>query len=137
MSCESIARLQVYDHLPFFSSDTWVSLFTVHIALNSVSNMNVDLKNKLVLAVGAGAAILSAAAAYKFFSNESLPIEKKNSKQLVKEWKAVGSVTALHIFPIKSCQGIQVEEAQAGAMGLAVNEDLQDRFCHLTFTLVN
>lgn len=91
--------------------------------------MNVDIKNKLALAVGVGAALISAAAAYKLYKKSS-QIQGKSSKQLVKGWKPVGRVAALHIFPIKSCHGVEVDEAQAEAMGL-VNGELQDRFVYL------
>lgn len=91
--------------------------------------MSMDVKNKVALAVGVGAAILTAAAAYKAYVKSSQKQERK-SKQLVKGWNPVGKVTALHVFPIKSCHGVEVVEAQAEAMGL-VNGELQDRFVYL------
>ena len=91
--------------------------------------MSVDVRNKLALAVGLGAALLSAAAAYKLYLKSS-QWEKKNSKQLVKWWKPVGTVAALNIFPIKSCQGISVEEADCQTLGLT-NGPLQDRLVSL------
>ncbi len=91
---------------------------------------SMDVKNKIALAVGVGAAaILTAAAAYKLYIKSS-QWQKKNSKQLVKGWKAVGTVAALNIFPIKSCQGIPVDEAECMTLGLA-NGTLQDRFVNL------
>lgn len=90
---------------------------------------SMDVKNKIALAVGVGAALLSAAAAYKFYMKSS-QWQKKNSKQLVKGWKAVGTVAALNIFPIKSCKGIPVDEAECMTLGLA-NERLQDRLVNL------
>ena len=83
-----------------------------------------DSRNKIILAVGLGAAVVSGAA-YTLFRGSSQGKEK-SSKELVKEWKAVGRLTDLHIFPIKSCKGIKVEEADAHAMGLT-NATLQDR----------
>lgn len=94
--------------------------------------MSMDVKNKVALAVGA--ALLSAACAYKVYMKSSQQRQGKHSRHLVKGWKEVGKVTALHIFPIKSCQGIEVNEAQAEAMGL-VNGELQDRFVHLVYTI--
>ncbi|XP_046441184.1 mitochondrial amidoxime-reducing component 1-like isoform X1 [Daphnia pulex] len=83
-----------------------------------------DQKQKVVLAVGIGAAaLLGAAAAYKLYKKSN---QMKTSKQLVKGWKACGVVSQLHIFPIKSCHGIEVEEADAQKMGL-VSGELQDR----------
>jgi hypothetical protein len=86
-------------------------------------------QQKVVLAVGIGAALLSAAVAYKIYMKSN---QMKYSSQLVKEWKACGVVSQLHIFPIKSCQGIPVEEAEAQKMGL-VNGELQDRFVKSKF----
>jgi hypothetical protein len=90
-----------------------------------------DQKQKVVLAVGIGAALLSAAVAYRLYKKSN---QKKNSSHLVKGWTACGSVSQLHIFPIKSCQGISVEEADAHQMGL-VNRELQDRFIEFEFSL--
>ncbi|KAI9561759.1 hypothetical protein GHT06_012720 [Daphnia sinensis] len=88
-----------------------------------------DVRQSVVLAVGVGVGLLTAAAAYKLYVRSS---QMKNSKQLVKGWKACGVVSQIHIFPIKSCQGIQVDEADAREMGL-VNGELQDR----SFMVVN
>jgi cytochrome bd-type quinol oxidase subunit 1 len=89
-----------------------------------------DQKQKVVLAVGIGAAaLLGAAAAYKLYKKSN---QLKTSKQLVKGWKACGVVSQLHIFPIKSCHGIEVEEADAQKMGL-VSGELQDRFVNPSF----
>lgn len=87
------------------------------------------MDQKVVLAVGVGAALLSAAVAYKLYMKSN---QMKTSRQLVKGWKACGVVSQLHIFPIKSCQGIPVEEADAYKMGL-VNGLLQDRFVNPQF----
>jgi len=88
-----------------------------------------DQKQKVVLAVGIGAALVGAAVAYKLYIKSN---QMKTSKQLVKGWKACGVVSQLHIFPIKSCHGIPVEEADAQKMGL-VNGELQDRFVTINF----
>ncbi|XP_057376493.1 mitochondrial amidoxime-reducing component 1-like [Daphnia carinata] len=88
-----------------------------------------DVRQPLVLAAGVGVGLLTAAAAYKLYMTS---LQMKNSKQLVKGWKACGVVSQIHIFPIKSCQGIQVKEADACEMGL-VNGELQDK----SFLVVN
>lgn len=85
--------------------------------------MDYNVNKKLAIAVGAGAALLAAAAAYKNYKERSL----KTSKDLVKSWKPVAKVTAIHIYPIKSCHGIQVDEAEVTTLGLASGE-LQDRY---------
>ena len=77
---------------------------------------------KLAIAVGTGAALLAAAAAYKAYKRATYSI----SSELVKSWKPVAKVTAIHIYPIKSCHGIQVDEAEATTLGL-VNGECQDR----------
>lgn len=82
-----------------------------------------DVRQNVVLAVGVGVGLLSAAAAYKLYAK---PSQMKNSKQLVKGWKACGVVSHINMFPIKSCQGIPVDEADAREMGL-VSGELQDR----------
>ena len=79
---------------------------------------------KVFLAVGIGAALLGAAVAYKLYMKSK---EEKHFRQLVKKWKASGVVSQLHIYPLKSGHGIQVEEAYAHKMGL-VHGELQDRF---------
>jgi len=86
--------------------------------------ISADVNSKLtIVAVGLGAA-LSVAAAYKFYCASRR--SRLNSKQLVKSWKAVGHVSSLHVYPIKSCHGIQVEEAECQNLGL-VHKELQDR----------
>lgn len=86
--------------------------------------ISADVKSKLaIVAFGLGTA-LTVAAVYRFYcaSRKS----RLNSKQLVKSWKAVGRVSSLHVYPIKSCHGVQVEEAECQTLGL-VHQELQDR----------
>lgn len=84
--------------------------------------MDNSVNKKLAIAVGAGAALLAGAAAYKAYKRASYG----TSSELVKSWKPVAKVTAIHIYPIKSCHGIQVDEAEATTLGL-INGELQDR----------
>jgi hypothetical protein len=86
---------------------------------------------KVVLAVGIGAAFLGAVV-YKLYRKSK---EAKNFRQLVKDWKACGVVSQLHIFPLKSGHGIPVEEAYAQKIGL-VNGKLQDRFSSQIFLYI-
>lgn len=85
-------------------------------------------QRKLAMTIGLG--VVTVAAGYYLYTRMqrrggSLP---KSAQQCVKEWKAVGKVTNLHIFPIKSCKGIEVEEAEAMHMGLGLNEEIRDRY---------
>ena len=83
-----------------------------------------DDKQKLIFAIGAG--LISAVVAYKLYKKSSLQ-PRVNGKPTVQIWKAVGVVESLHIYPIKSCQGIQVKEAEAQTVGL-VHGELIDRY---------
>lgn len=87
--------------------------------------MNVDVKQKLFLALGIGATSIALVVAYRLYNKSSQ--RAKTEEPLIKDWKAVGTVTALNIFPIKSCQGILVNEAEAQPIGL-VKDDLKDRY---------
>ncbi len=85
-------------------------------------------QRKLAMTIGLG--VVTVAAGYYLYTRMqrrggSLP---NSAQQCVKEWKPVGKVTNLHIFPVKSCKGIEVEEAEAMHMGLGLNEEIRDRY---------
>ena len=82
-----------------------------------------DVKSKLVIVAVSLGAVLSLAVVYRFYASKK---GKKSSKELVKAWKAVGRVTSIHVYPIKSCHGIQVDEAECQTLGI-VHKELQDR----------
>ena len=67
----------------------------------------------------------------------SITIDKKSwlrryLEKRDKQWIQVGQVSDLFVYPIKSCRGIQVSEAECTELGL-VNSDLKDRH----FMLIN
>lgn len=69
-----------------------------------------------VLAVGAGAFVI-----FKKKRGKEVLLKPKSEKQQVRPEKLVGKVAKLIVYPIKSCQGVIVEEATITTAGLKCN----------------
>lgn len=68
------------------------------------------------LAVGASAAVASGVLAGALIAS-SLS-DRKSKVSPIKKWVCVGRVSKLILYPVKSCQGIHVDEATATMIGL-------------------
>jgi hypothetical protein len=84
-------------------------------------------------AAGIGAAGFLSGIGLLTLKQKSLAIEdaSKESKVLPEKWIKVGTVKTLTLYPVKSCCGIDVDEAQIAEMGLKGKRE-----CILTFLAI-
>jgi len=75
------------------------------------------------LILGFGAVSAAALIIYNVYKR----YQRNGSLSCVRNWKPVGTVSGLNIYPIKSCHRIDVEEADCGKLGI-YNEEFRDRF---------
>ena len=72
--------------------------------------------HNLKIAAAVSAAVACGAATIGYLS--SIANDKSKLLKVPKKWIRVGEVSNLTLYPVKSCQGIDVNEATASAMGL-------------------
>ena len=51
----------------------------------------------------------------------------ESAEKMIKFWEPVGRISGLTIYPIKSCRGVEVSEADCTLIGLTNGEHLRDR----------
>ena len=66
--------------------------------------------------------------------------QKKTKPSGTSKWKKVGEISELHIYPLKSGKGIQLQEAECTDFGLKATsaapveyQHLRDRYVHTSF----
>ena len=82
----------------------------------SIEQNNI-IRYNLILGFG----VISAAVIYTIYKR----FQQRNDSN--SDWKPVGIVSGLNIYPVKSCHRIEVEEACCGKLGLH-NDEFADRF---------
>jgi CRISPR/Cas system-associated protein Csx1 len=75
---------------------------------------------------GVAVGLLAARALYQMLKKKN-EVDTKTAKYLVTKWEPVGKVTSLHIYPIKSCHRVKVDEGYCDVLGLKSGSYLRDR----------
>jgi len=76
---------------------------------------------------GTAFAVLAVTVIYRKLIQHWKKTVVESAEKMIKFWEPVGRISGLTIYPIKSCRGVEVSEADCTLIGLTNGEHLRDR----------